>query len=213
MKTKKIVLSIILSATLVACGGGGNDATTNTPPSNSNPPTSNSNDNAPFISGQIESKPIFKIPCDDLKADLSIAATANRDYDQVSLESASTGILFKLILPTRLSLYQNALGTYKPLAYSSFDPSQFTDKFGLSLKVPYGGVNGDLYYTSGNEISDIHYTKLVSVIEESKANGKAVVLLRFKFNHKMSYIKNTILQSDVELKNGELLIRATVADK
>lgn len=220
MKMKKFVLPILLLTTLTACGGGsgGDDGknTTNTSTNNSGSQTSNSNENAPFISGQIQAKPSFKIPCDALKADLFIAAAANRDYEQVSLESESSGILFKVVLPTRLSLYQNALGTYKPLAYSNFSTPntlQAADRFGLSLKVPYGDSKGELYYTSSNEISDSHYTKLVSIIEESKADGKAVVLLRFKFNHKMAYTKDTIQQANVELNNGELLIRVTVANK
>lgn len=213
---KKLVLPMLLSMTLSACGGGGGNETNPTNNSSSNPDSQNSNANAPFISGQIQAKPSFKIPCDALKADLFIAAKANRDYEEVSLESESTGILFKLVLPTRLSLYQNGLGTYKPLVYSNFStPStlQAADRFGLSLKVPYGDSKGELYYTSGNEISDSHYTKLVSIIEESKADGKAVVLLRFKFNHKMSYTKGGVQQPDAELNNGELLIRVTVAER
>lgn len=213
---KRLVLPILLSMTLSACGGGGGNETNPTNNSSSNSDSQNSNANAPFISGQIQSRSSFKIPCDDLKADLSTAATANREYEAVTLESESTGIFFKLVLPTRLSLYQNALGTYKPFAYSGFSPLvpfQAADRFGLSLLVPYGDLNGERYFTSTNEISDTHYTKLVSIIEESKADGKAVVLLRFKFNHKMSYLKGGVQQPDAELNNGELLIRVTVAER
>ena len=216
---KRFIPSAALSVIFILTGcGGGSDSTTTAPNSNTpSTPSTPSTPNTPNvtdlkISGQVAGKPAFNIPCDDLNSSLLVAAAEkNINYAEIQFESASTGVVFRIILPTKISLYSNSLGRYKVLGPEYVDAID-ANKFLLNVKVPYGDLTGDRFFSNTSHTTTPYYTELVQVAEQSKTNETVKVLLKFKFNHDMIHYKNGILQSNSELNNGELNILVDVAN-
>lgn len=217
MKTKKYT-TLMCVLCLTACGGGDdvssqlNSLNQNT--LNQNPSTGYESpviNETPYISGQIKGHPTFNIPCHDIALD---TRASENDYYETQLESNSTGIIFNIVLPTKNSLYKDALGRYMVKGINNLDESKEQNKFRLFIKVPSGDVTtGERFISTESFDTTTYYSELVSITEESKVKGKVNLLLKFKFNLEMNHYKAGILQLNSELNHGEVHLRVTVENE
>ncbi|GAA5014475.1 hypothetical protein GCM10023206_24610 [Acinetobacter puyangensis] len=222
MKKSLIYIAVFNAMMMVSgCGGSDNGERSNDSSANSKGENNTDSQNigniqsTPYIAGQILDKNSFNIPCYELISGLADDAKQNRNYIEIQFESRSTGIVFRIVLPTKRSLYENTLGKYKVLGPVDVDTLNPDNKFLLNVKVPYGDLfadNAERFYSNSSYYTDLYYTELINIIEEKKENGNVTLLLRFKFNHEMLYYKAGNLQSNSELNNGELLLRVEVLD-